>query len=97
MGETLYLSGGGGGFTLFCFYEISHFLHGWNIPWTICSKTDWKNNCTNAEPHCNRCEFDDNWQATGQVHGEGGPLIPVAALSVGCVFAKTTGNTCFWF
>ena len=48
-----------------------------------------------AEPHCNRCEFDDNWGATGQVHGEGGLFIPVAAPSVGWVFAKTTRNTCF--
>ena len=27
--------------------------------------------------------------------GGGGALIPVAAPSVGWVFAKTTGNTCF--
>ena len=45
----------------------------------------------------NRCEFNENWWATGQVQGEGGPLIPIAAPAVGWVFAKTTGNTCFWF
>ena len=31
----------------------------------------------------------------GKCRGTGGPLIPIAAPSVGWVFAKTTGNTCF--
>ena len=43
----------------------------------------------------NRSEFDENWRATGQVQGEGGPLIHVTAPAVGWVFAKTTRNTCF--
>ena len=34
-----------------------------------------------------------NWASDN--YGEGGPLIPVAAPSVGWVFAKTTGDTCF--
>ena len=74
-GRDLYLDSGGGWF-LHCsvFYEIRHFLHGRNIPWTICNKTDLKINCTSVEPHCNRCELHDNWRATGQVHWEQGPL-----------------------
>ena len=54
-GERLCTWFGGGGFTFSVLYEISHFLHGRNIPFAIFAvKRLKKNNCTTKELCCKK-------------------------------------------
>ena len=74
-GEAQYLYSGGGGFTFSVLYEISHFLHGRNIPFAIFAVKRLKKITVRLKSYAvKRCEINENWRETGRVRAEGGGL-----------------------
>ena len=89
------MNGGGGGFTFSVLYEISHFLHGRNIPLAICSKTIEKITVRLKSPTVIGVNSKRAGARLGKCGRRGGALYPLQRhLLCGCL-QKATGNTCF--